>query len=101
MMIICAQSLEYKREFLEVNMVARFIIGVILILLTGGLIYLILKQTGKDKSLSSTLSGSSDTYFGRSGGNKKDRIYFRLTVVGSILFVVLSVVLTILVSSGT
>ena len=82
-------------------MVARLIIGGILVLLAVVLIALILKQTGKDKSLSSTLSGSSDTYFGRSGGNKKDKMYFRFTVAGSILFVVLSVVLTILVSSGT
>ena len=82
-------------------MVAQYIIGGILILLSIVMIVLILQQTGKDKSLSSTISGSSDTYFGRSGGNSKDKLLFRATVVTSILFVVLTVVLTILVSSGT
>lgn len=82
-------------------MVAQYIIGGVLIALAIGLVALILSQTGKDKSLSSTIAGgSSDTYFGKSGGSTKEKLFSRLTIAGSILFVVLSVVLTILVSTA-
>lgn len=80
---------------------AQYIIGGLLLVLAVALVAIILKQTGKDKGLSGTLAGGSDTFFGKSGGSTKDKLLFRLTVVLSILFVVLSVVLTILVSSGT
>ena len=79
-------------------MVAQYIIGGILLALTIVLVVLILKQTGKEKGLSSTLSGGADTFFSRSGGSKQDRLLFRLTVACSVLFVVLTIVLTILVS---
>lgn len=82
-------------------MVAEIIIGIILMVLAIVLTVVILMQTGKDKSLSGTIAGgSSDTYFGRSGGSSRDKLLFRITVVCSILFVILSVVLTILVSNG-
>ena len=83
-------------------MVAITIIGIILVLLAVTLTVMILLQTGKEKGLSGTISGgSSDTYFGRSGGSKKEKWLFRLTLIGSIVFVVLTVVLTILITSGT
>ena len=82
-------------------MVAQYIIGGVLIALAVALIALILMQTGKDKSLSSTIAGgSADTYFGKSGGSTKEKLLSRLTIVGSILFVVLSVVLMILIASA-
>ncbi len=79
-------------------MVAQYILGGVLIALSIFLVALILMQTGKDKSLSSTIAGGgSDTYFGRSGGAKKDKLLFRLTVIGSIVFVALSIALVILI----
>ena len=77
-------------------MVAEIIIGIILILLSLALIAMILMQTGKDKSLSSTLAGGSDTYFSKSGGSSKDKLLFRLTVAGTIVFAVLAIVMVIL-----
>ena len=80
-------------------MVAELIIGGILIALAVVLTIVILMQTGKEDGLSSTIAGgASDTFFGRSGGSSKDKLLFRVTVVGSIVFVVLAIVLTILVS---
>ena len=68
----------------------------------GGMMWLLYLQTGKEKGLSGTISGgSSDTYFGRSGGSKKEKWLFRFTLVGSIIFVVLTIVLTILLTGGT
>ena len=82
-------------------MVTQYIIGSILIALAVALVALILMQTGKDKSLSSSIAGgSADTYFGKSGGSTKEKILTRFTIAGSILFVVLSVVLMILISKG-
>ena len=82
-------------------MVAQYIIGGVLIALAVALVALILMQTGKDKSLSGTIAGgSADTYFGKSGGSTKDKILTKLTIVGSLLFVVLSVVLMILIAKG-
>ncbi len=83
-------------------MVAQYIIGSILLALAVFLVIVILKQTGKDASLSSTIAGgSTDTYFGRSGGSTKEKILFRLTVIGSIIFVILAVTLMILIASST
>ena len=82
-------------------MVTQYIIGSILLALAVALVALILMQTGKDKSLSSSIAGgSADTYFGKSGGSTKEKILSRCTIAGSILFVVLSVVLMILISKG-
>lgn len=82
-------------------MVTQYIIGGILIALAVALVALILMQTGKDKSLSSTIAGgSSDTYFGKSGGSNKEKNLTRFTIAGSILFVILSVTLMILIAKG-
>ena len=81
-------------------MVAQYIIGSLLLVLAVALVVIILQQTGKEKGLSGTLAGGADTFYGKSGGSTKDRLLFRVTVVLSDLFVILSVVLTILVSSG-
>ena len=79
-------------------MVAQYIIGSLLLVIAVVLVIIILQQTGKEKGLSGTIAGGSDTYFGKAGGSAKDKLLFRLTVVLSILFVALSVVLTILVA---
>ena len=81
-------------------MVAEIFIGIILMILAIVLTVVILMQTGKDKSLSGTIAGgAADTYFGKSGGSSKDKLLFRITVACSVVFVILSVVLTILVSN--
>ena len=76
--------------------VAQYIIGGVLMVMAVVLIGLILMQTGKEKGLSGTITGSSDTYFGKAGGSKKERMLFKLTVIGTVLFVVLTVVLVLL-----
>ena len=82
-------------------MVAQYIIGGILMALALVLIVVILKQTGKDKGVSGTITGgSADTYFGKTGGSTKEKLLTRITIVASALFVILSVVLTILTVKG-
>ncbi len=80
-------------------MVAMYIIGGVLIALAVVLTIMILMQTGKDKSLSGAITGgSTDTFFGKSGGSKKEKALFRGTLVCSVLFAVLTVVLSILLA---
>lgn len=79
-------------------MLVQYLIGGAMIALAVVLIVMILKQTGKEQGLSSAISGgSTETYFGKSGGSTKEKRLFRWTVIGSSVFVVLSFVLTILV----
>ena len=83
-------------------MVAVYIIGGVLLALAAAVTVMILMQTGKEQGLSSSIAGgSADTYFGRSGGSKKEKWLFRFTFIGSIVFVVLAIVLTVLLTKGT
>ena len=79
-------------------MLVQYLIGGAMLVLAVALIIMILQQTGKDQGLSGAISGgSTETYFGKSGGSTKEKRLFRWTVIGSTAFVVLSFVLTILV----
>ena len=75
-----------------------YVIGGILIALAVLLVVVILSQSGKDKSLSGAIAGgSSDTYFGKSGGSSKEKMLTIITIVLAILFVGLAVTLRIMV----
>lgn len=78
-------------------MVAQYIIGGIMLALTIVLVALILKQTGKEKGLSGTISGGADTFFSKSGGAKQDKLLARLTIACSVLFGILTIVMSILI----
>ena len=76
--------------------VAQYVVGGIMIALAVVLIGLILMQTGKEKGLSGSITGGSDTYFGKSGGSMKEKLLFKLTVIGSVLFVVLTIAMVLI-----
>ena len=79
--------------------IAQYILGSILVVLAIFLVIVVLKQSGKEKGLSGTISGgSTETYFGKSGGNSKDKILSKLTIIGSAIFVAVAIALTILVT---
>ncbi len=76
-----------------------YVIGSLMLAIAFFLIAIILKQTGKEKGLSGSIAGgSAETFFGKSGGNTQDRLLSKLTIIGSVVFVVLAVTLTILVT---
>ena len=75
--------------------VAQYVMGGILIALAVALVAMILMQTGKEKGLSGTITGGADTYFGKAGGSKKERMLFKLTVIGTVIFVVLTIALVL------
>ena len=78
----------------------EYVLGGILIALAIFLMVVVLMQTGKDKRLSGTIAGGTDTYFGKSKGRSRDKILARVTVVAAILFAVLTVVTYVLIAKN-
>ena len=73
--------------------------GIVLCVMALFLIIAVLMQSGKDKSLSGTISGgSTDTYFGKSRKKSFDKILARLTAVIAVLFCALVVVMYVVIS---
>ena len=73
-------------------------IGIILIISAIFLIIAVLMQSGKDTRLSGTIAGGAETFFGKSKANTWDRILSKLTVIVSIVFGLLVIVMYVFVS---
>ncbi|MBQ8358011.1 MAG: preprotein translocase subunit SecG [Clostridia bacterium] len=76
----------------------EYVLGGILIAMALFLVIAVLLQTGKDKRLSGSIAGGTDTYFGKSKGRSWDKILARITTVIAILFGVLVVVMYVLIA---
>lgn len=74
-------------------------LGIALMVMGVFLIIAVLLQSGKDKGLSGTISGNTDTFFSKSKSRTFDKILSKLTLVISIIFAILVVVLYLYVSS--
>ncbi len=73
-------------------------LGIAVIVMALFLIIAVLMQSGKDTRLSGTIAGGAETFFGKTKANTWDRILSKLTVVVSIVFAVLVVVMYVFVS---
>lgn len=82
------------------TLVWQYVLGSILILLAIALVLLVLKQSGKEKGLSGTIAGGADTFFSKNQSKTTDKLLSKLTIIGSIVFVVITVALVIIVSMG-
>lgn len=71
----------------------NIVLGVILIVAAIFLIVAVLFQTGKSKNLSGTISGASDTFFGKNKGKTADKILSKATTIVAIVFVLLVIVI--------
>ena len=78
-------------------MVVPFILGGVLLALAIAIIALVLVQQGKDKRLSSTIAGGSDTFYGKSKGADKDKVLSTITAIAAALFVVIVVAMYLVV----
>jgi preprotein translocase subunit SecG len=78
----------------------EYVLGGILIAMAVFLMVVVLMQTGKDKRLSGSIAGGSDTYFGKSKGRSWDKILARITTVVAILFAILTVVTYVLIANN-
>ena len=76
-------------------------IGIILIVSAIFLVIAVLLQSGKDKSLSGAIGGtSSDTYYGKNRGSGKDALLNKLTIIVSIVFVAIVLLSFIIQDDG-
>ena len=75
----------------------ELVMGIVLMVLAVFLVVAVLMQQGKDKKLSGSIAGGSDTYYGKGKGNRADKLLFRLTLVGAVLFAALVVAMYIVV----
>lgn len=72
-------------------------LGIIMLVLAVTLVMCVMMQSGKDKSLSGSIAGMSESFLGKDRAKKADKIWNRITIVCGILFVVLDVVMYIFV----
>ncbi len=76
----------------------EYVLGGVLIAMAIFLVIIVLAQSGKDKRLSGSIAGGTDTYFGKTKGHSRDKILARLTTVVAILFGALVVTLYVLIA---
>ena len=77
----------------------EFILGLILGLISLGLIVAVLMQPGKDKRLSGAIAGGADTFFAKGKASKWDKHLGVATVAMCIVFFVLILVLYCIVAA--
>ena len=77
-----------------------YVLGSGLIFLAVVLVVAVLMQSGKDKGLSGSIAGGAETFFGKSKGGTLDKLLSRITIIVSVLFVALVIVLVILISKA-
>ncbi len=73
--------------------------GIILMALAAVLVVAVLLQSGKEKSLSGTIVGGAETFFGKNKSKQKDKTLSAITTVLSILFAVMTVVMYIIIAT--
>jgi len=74
--------------------VINTILSVIQVILAIAVIALIILQPGKQEGLSGAIGGGSDTFFGKNQGKTSEALLHKLTIIGSIAFGVISILLT-------
>ncbi len=68
-------------------------LGIALLVLAAAVIVLVLFQSGKDKKLSGSIAGGSETFYGKTKGSDVNKTLSAVTAVVSCVFVVLVVVM--------
>ena len=71
----------------------EFVLGIVLLVFAIALIVLVLFQSGKDKRLSGTIAGASETFFGKSKAADNDK---KLTIATAILSVIFAIVVLVM-----
>lgn len=73
----------------------RIILTIAFVLISIGLIVVVLMQEGKSAGLSGAINGVADTYWGKNKGRSMEGALSKITIVLSILFVAISIVLNL------
>ncbi len=70
-----------------------YVVGVLFIIICAALVVLVLAQEGKNQGLGAIQGTIENTYWGKNKGRSREGILKKVTVVLSVLFVALSVLL--------
>ena len=71
-------------------------LSIILIVLAVALVVCVLMQSGKDKSLSSTITGgASESFFSKGKSRTKEKMLSRITTILAVVFAIVTVLLVI------
>ena len=77
----------------------ELILGIVLAVISLGLVVAVLMQPGKDKRLSGAIAGGADTFFAKGKAGKWDQPLGKITVAMCIAFFVLILVLYCIVAA--
>ena len=66
----------------------EWVLGSLIIAVGLFLVVAVLMQSGKDKSLSGTIAGGSETYYGKDKSGGIDKKLFKWTLIAAIVFAV-------------
>ena len=70
-------------------------IAIVLLVLSVALTALVVMQSGKDKSLSGSISGAAETFFGKNKARTMDAMLVTWTKIAACIFILTSLALTI------
>ena len=76
----------------------ELILGIVLAVLSVGLVLAVLMQPGKDKRLSGAIAGGADTFFAKGKAGRWDKTLGKITVAMCILFFAVILVLYCIVA---
>lgn len=72
-------------------------LGIIVLVFAVFLTVAVLMQSGKDKNLSGAIAGGADTFFSKAKANTWDKVLSKATLIVSVIFTVLVVVMYLVV----
>ncbi|ADL34033.1 preprotein translocase subunit SecG [Butyrivibrio proteoclasticus B316] len=73
--------------------VLGYIVGVIFMLICAALVVLVLAQEGKSQGLGAIQGTVENTYWGKNKGRSREGVLKKVTIILSVLFVVIAIVL--------
>ena len=73
--------------------VVGYIVGVIFMLICAALVVLVLAQEGKNQGLGAIQGTVENTYWGKNKGRSREGVLKKVTIILSVLFVVIAIVL--------
>lgn len=76
--------------------VLNTILSVILVILAVAVVLLVLLQQDKQEGLGGAFGGSSETFFGKNKGKSREALLNKLTLIGSIAFGVVALLMGII-----
>lgn len=74
----------------------NIVVNILHIIVSIAIIAVVLLQSGRSAGISGAIAGGAETFFGKNKGRTIDAMLGKYTSIGAILFLVTSIVLTLL-----